>query len=109
RTASSCPENSWSSPDKPEPGGLIFRFASATVRRRLAKPPVWEHDARPPTLLTKEPQMRIHLACCIATLSSAAAIAAPQTRCDRLVAAFGDRLADATCFESTDLTTTNPA
>src|SRR5438105_882138 len=53
--------------------------------------------------------MRIHLACCIATLSSAAAIAAPQTRCDRLVAAFGDRLADATCFESTDLTTTNPA
>jgi hypothetical protein len=53
--------------------------------------------------------MRIHLACCIATLSSAAAIAAPATRCDRLVAALGDRLADATCFESADLTTNNPA
>ncbi len=30
------------------------------------------------------------------------------TRCDDLVAAFGDRLADVQCFESPDLTTANP-
>jgi 3HB-oligomer hydrolase (3HBOH) len=54
--------------------------------------------------------MRIQLACCVAVLSSAAALAAlGETRCDRLRAAFKDRLADATCVESADLTTNNPA
>src|SRR5438128_2425827 len=53
--------------------------------------------------------MRIQLACCLAVLSSAAAFAAPSTRCEKLLRAFSSRLADATCFESTDLTTTNPA
>jgi hypothetical protein len=45
-------------------------------------------------------------------LTSAAAVAHPPTpaasRCDRLIAAFGNKLADVTCVESTDLTTTNP-
>src|SRR5476651_652713 len=44
-------------------------------------------------------------------LTSLAAAAHPTTaasRCDQLLAAFGKQLADATCFESTDLTTTNP-
>jgi hypothetical protein len=44
-------------------------------------------------------------------LISSAAAAHPTTaasRCDQLLAAFGKQLADATCFESTDLTTTNP-
>jgi 3HB-oligomer hydrolase (3HBOH) len=34
--------------------------------------------------------------------------ASAATRCDRLLALLGNRLADATCFESTDLTTNNP-
>jgi hypothetical protein len=33
--------------------------------------------------------------------------ASAATRCDRLLALLGNRLADATCFESTDLTTNN--
>jgi hypothetical protein len=36
-------------------------------------------------------------------------IEAAPSRCDQLLAAFGNRLADATCFESADLTTNNPA
>ena len=35
--------------------------------------------------------------------------ASAKTRCERLLEAFGDRLADATCVESPDLTTNNPA
>src|SRR6266851_136783 len=53
--------------------------------------------------------MRIRLACCIAVLSSTAAFAAPKDRCASLRAAFGTRLADANCSESTDLTTNNAA
>jgi hypothetical protein len=34
--------------------------------------------------------------------------ASAATRCDRLLALLGKRLADAACFESTDLTTNNP-
>jgi hypothetical protein len=40
------------------------------------------------------------------TLASAAG--AKPTRCEHILARFGDRLADATCVESPDLTTTNP-
>jgi 3HB-oligomer hydrolase (3HBOH) len=55
--------------------------------------------------------MRIQLACCVAVLSSAAALADPKAAdpCQLLQAAFGERLADVTCFQSTDLTTNNPA
>jgi len=53
--------------------------------------------------------MRIQLACCVAVLSSAAAFADSKDPCPRLLAAFGNRLADAKCFVSTDLTTTNEA
>lgn len=35
--------------------------------------------------------------------------AAAESRCDQLLKAFGNQLADATCFVSTDLTTNNPA
>ena len=52
--------------------------------------------------------MRIDLACCVAALVSTAATGA-QNRCPALVAAFGNRLADVNCFESSDLTTNNPA
>jgi hypothetical protein len=52
--------------------------------------------------------MRIQLACCLAALVSAAATAA-QNRCPALIAAFGSRLADVNCFESSDLTTNNSA
>ena len=34
--------------------------------------------------------------------------AGAATRCDQVLQAFGTQLADATCFESTDLTTNNP-
>ena len=47
------------------------------------------------------------LALAIAILASSPAFAA--TRCDQVLAAFGSRLADASCFESPDLTTNNPA
>jgi len=47
------------------------------------------------------------LALAIAILASSPAFAA--TRCDRVLAAFGNRLADAICLESVDLTTNNPA
>src|SRR6266851_8710802 len=53
--------------------------------------------------------MRIQVACCVAVLSSAAAFADSKDPCTRLLAAFGDRLADATCVQSADLTTNNPA
>jgi len=46
------------------------------------------------------------LALAIVILASSPAFAA--TRCDQLLLAFGGRLVDATCFESTDLTTNNP-
>ena len=46
-------------------------------------------------------------------LAGAVALALPfaasASRCDDVLAALGSRLADATCFESTDLTTTNPS
>ena len=35
--------------------------------------------------------------------------AAAATRCDKVLHAFGNQLIDATCFESVDLTTANPA
>jgi hypothetical protein len=44
--------------------------------------------------------------CAAAFAAPAPALAAPT--CDALVAAFGDRLADVSCFPSTDLTTANP-
>jgi 3HB-oligomer hydrolase 3HBOH len=75
-------------------------------------PARFEHHPRarrPPTLQTKENLMRIWLACSIAVLSSPAAFAAPKDRCASLKAAFGNRLADVICFESTDLTTNNAA
>ena len=53
--------------------------------------------------------MRIQVACCVAVLSSAAAFADSKDPCTRLLTVFGDRLADATCVQSTDLTTKNPA
>jgi predicted esterase len=54
--------------------------------------------------------MSIRLTSCLVSLSFAAAAAHPsaQSRCDQLLAAFGSRLADATCVESPDLTTSNP-
>jgi 3HB-oligomer hydrolase (3HBOH) len=55
--------------------------------------------------------MRLRLVCCLAVLSSSAAFAAPQSRCDRLLKALGNRLDTTrtiTCFESDDLTTNNP-
>src|SRR6266481_3607452 len=54
--------------------------------------------------------MHLRLVSGVAFLLSSAAFAAPPAdRCSRLLAAFRDRLADATCVESTDLTTNNPA
>jgi hypothetical protein len=49
-----------------------------------------------------------------ATIAAAAAVllsssAKASSTCADLIARFGDRLADATCFESSDLTTANPA
>jgi len=44
---------------------------------------------------------------CLA-LASAASANGGKTRCERLLARLGDRLADATCVESPDLTTNNP-
>ena len=47
--------------------------------------------------------------CCAATLALLLPVGShAATRCDQLIAAFGDKLADVNCFESTDLTTTNP-
>src|SRR6267142_3507183 len=63
----------------------------------------------PSDLPTRGTPMRIQLACCVAVLSSAAAFADSKDPCPRLLAAFGNRLADAKCFVSTDLTTTNEA
>jgi len=40
---------------------------------------------------------------CIFSISAHA-----ETRCEHILKAFGDQLADATCFQSTDLTTNNP-
>ena len=42
----------------------------------------------------------------IALAGSASAV--QKTRCERILERFGDRLADATCVESADLTTNNP-
>src|SRR6266436_4625798 len=54
--------------------------------------------------------MHLRLVSGVALLLSSAAFAAPPAdRCSRLLAAFRDRLENATCFESTDLTTNGPA
>jgi hypothetical protein len=45
---------------------------------------------------------------CIALLLSVSALANAETRCDRVLKALAGQLADASCFESTDLTTNNP-
>jgi len=47
-------------------------------------------------------------AAALSLLVSSGAFAAPKTRCERILERFGAKLADATCVESTDLTTTNP-
>jgi 3HB-oligomer hydrolase (3HBOH)/Tannase and feruloyl esterase len=53
--------------------------------------------------------MSLRLTFSLTFLSFAAgALPVTQSRCDKLLAAFGSQLADATCFESTDLTTNNP-
>jgi len=54
---------------------------------------------------------RVILSSAVAALGVCAASmqASAATRCDRLLALLGNRLADATCFESTDLTTANAA
>jgi hypothetical protein len=55
---------------------------------------------------------RVILSGVVATLGVCAAgtmQASAASRCDRLLALLGSRIADATCFESTDLTTNNPA
>jgi len=69
------------------------------------------HDAQPFALLLEESSnMHLRLVSGVALLLSSAAFAAPPAdRCSRLLAAFRDRLEDATCFESTDLTTNGPA
>jgi hypothetical protein len=47
---------------------------------------------------------------CTAVLALLVPLSASATsRCDTVLAAFGNQLVDATCFESTDLTTANPA
>jgi len=53
--------------------------------------------------------MHLRLVSGVALLLSSAAFADSKDRCSRLVAAFGNRLAEPTCFESPDLTTNNPA
>jgi 3HB-oligomer hydrolase 3HBOH len=45
----------------------------------------------------------------VAFAVAGAASAGQKTRCERILEKLGDRLADATCTESTDLTTANPA
>ncbi len=49
----------------------------------------------------------IFAALMVFVISNMSAVAA--TRCDRLLALLNTRIADAVCFESTDLTTANPA
>jgi len=44
----------------------------------------------------------------LAALLAAAMPAACADRCERLLNRLGNQLADANCFESTDLTTNNP-
>jgi hypothetical protein len=51
--------------------------------------------------------MNVRLSALVVSLSVAAA-AKPAPTCAQVVAAFGSRLADVNCFQSTDLTTTNP-
>src|SRR4051812_24377963 len=53
--------------------------------------------------------MSFRLSTVLMAISFAAAAKPPEaSRCDQLLAAFGSRLADATCVESPDLTTNNP-
>src|SRR5439155_27302698 len=57
-----------------------------------------------------DPSMRMNISLCSLVLAvGGAATAAQKTRCERILERFGDRLVDATCVESTDLTTTNPS
>ncbi|HEY2031334.1 MAG TPA: 3-hydroxybutyrate oligomer hydrolase family protein [Myxococcales bacterium] len=53
--------------------------------------------------------MPIRVSVLVVSLSFAAAAKPTTSRCAQLLAAFGSRLADATCVESADLTTNNPA
>ena len=60
--------------------------------------------------LAKGELMRIRVGIGVIGVAIAlAGSASAETRCDRILKRLGDRLADATCAESTDLTTNNPA
>ncbi len=66
--------------------------------------------ARLPAPGARAPRVLVAVTALIAVLSpSLARAAARPPSCEDLLARIGDRLADVTCFESTDLTTANPA
>ena len=52
---------------------------------------------------------RLCLSTLLASLVISLAAHAADSRCDELLEHFGSSLADAACFESTDLTTANPS
>src|SRR5262249_50524051 len=62
------------------------------------------HDPGGPLMLNRMAVCALALALSIA----AQADATQKTRCERILDRFGDRLVNATCVESPDLTTTNP-
>jgi hypothetical protein len=67
------------------------------------------HDA--PLIDQGDPSMRMNFilgTVALALTLGGATAAAQKTRCERILERFGALLADATCVESTDLTTTNP-
>ena len=53
--------------------------------------------------------MRWVIVCTVSAIIAAGNSAAAASRCDRLFELFGRHIMDATCVESTDLTTKNPA
>jgi hypothetical protein len=66
-------------------------------------------DFRRVTILEDFMLLRTCCAAALALLIPVSASASPETRCDKILKKLGKDLVDATCVESADLTTNNPA
>src|SRR5436190_8689596 len=80
---------------------------------RRANRPDWSHRVtivRPDARFINSEETMFFRSCSIFVLSLLIPLsAAAESRCEQLLKAFGNQLADATCFVSADLTTNNPA
>jgi hypothetical protein len=87
----------------------LGRISSQPARRSAEPRDSGEGVPCPPAAPIHREKKMILARALAGAVALALPFAASASRCDDVLAALGSRLADATCFESTDLTTTNPS